>query len=68
MTYCIGLVYSLKPKLNYQDLLNRVRYVTKTKHDNDMIDRTCVVYTKNKIELSLSAKPSAVFDKSHTGQ
>ena len=42
----------LKLQLNFRDLSNRVRYVTKTRHDNDMNDHIGAVYTENKIELS----------------
>ena len=38
-----------KLKLNYQDLLNWVQYVTKTKQDNYMTHRIGTVYTKNKL-------------------
>ena len=34
---------TLKTKLSYYDQLNRVRYVTKTKEDNNMTDRICLV-------------------------
>ena len=36
-----------KSKLNYQDLSNWVWSVMKTKQDNDMTDRTGVIYAKN---------------------
>lgn len=32
--------------MNYRDLSNQVRYVMKTKHDNDMTDCTSEVYAK----------------------
>ena len=41
-----------KSKLNYKDLFDRVQSVMKTRQDNNMIDRTDVVYAKNEIDLS----------------
>ena len=35
----------------------------KTKQDNELIDHTGVVYTKNKIELSLPIDPGVVYDQ-----
>lgn len=41
-----------KSKLNCLDLFDQMWYVMKTRKDNDVIDRTDVVYIQNKIELS----------------
>ena len=43
---------TLKTILNYCDWLDKLLFVMKTRHDNDMIDRTGAVYTENDIELS----------------
>ena len=40
-----------KPKLNYRGLSNRVRYVMKTRQNNDMTDCIVAIYTK-KMKLS----------------
>ena len=57
-----------KLKLNYRDISNRVQYVTKTKQDNNMIDRIGAVYTENKIEQLWLIGPSAAYNKNQTGQ
>lgn len=41
-----------KLKLNYWDLFDLVLYVMKARQDNDMTNRTGVVYAENEIELS----------------
>ena len=41
-----------KSKLNYKDLFDRVQSVMKTRHDNNMIDRTDAVYAKNETDMS----------------
>ena len=41
-----------KIKLSYRDRSNQEQHVTKTKQDNDVIDRTGTVYTKNYSKLS----------------
>ena len=38
-------------KLSYRDWLNQMRYVMKTKHDNDLTDRIGAVYVKNYTEF-----------------
>lgn len=43
---------TLKPKMNYLYLFDRVRFLMKTRHDNDMTDLTSMVYAENEIELS----------------
>ena len=40
-----------KIKLSYHDQSDHVRYVTKIRSDNDMIDRMGLVYAEIKIEL-----------------
>ena len=40
----------------------------KTKHDNDVINFTSVVYIENDMELSWSIRPSAIYDKNLRGQ
>lgn len=41
-----------KIKLSYSDWSDQVQYVTIMRQDNDVTDRTCVIYIKNEIELS----------------
>lgn len=67
MTDRIGLSI-LKLKLNYQDLLEWVRSMMKTILDNNMIDCTSMVYTKNDIELSWSIRLGVDYDKNQIGQ
>ena len=38
----------LKSKLNYRDLFDRVGSTMKTRQNNDMSDRTGMVYIKNR--------------------
>ena len=59
---------SSKMKLSCHDRSNRVRYVTKIRQDNDMIDRNGAVYAKNEIELSSSIRPTIVCDENQIGQ
>ena len=40
-----------------------MQYVTKTRQENYMSDRTCVIYAKNDIELSWLVRPSVNYDK-----
>lgn len=58
----------LKMKLNCHDQSSQVRYVMKTKKDNDMTDCTEVIYTKNKTELSWPIGPGVVCDENQTWQ
>ena len=52
-----------KPKLNYQELSNQVRYVTKTTQDNDMTDRIGMAYTKKKTKLLWLIRLDTVYDE-----
>ena len=53
MTWPILQVQSMpKTKLNCHDRSERVRFMTQSRQDNDVIDHTGVVYAKNRIELS----------------
>ena len=38
--------------LNSEDRSNNVRYMTKTRQDNDLIDHTSMLYVENETELS----------------
>lgn len=40
-----------KTKLTYRDQLDRAQFVTKTKQDNNMIDRIGLIYAESEIEL-----------------
>ena len=59
---------TLKPKLNCPNLCDWVRYVIKTRQDNDVIDFTNVVYSKNETKLSWSIEAGAVCHKNKIGQ
>ena len=50
-------------KLNCREWSDQVWFVTKTRKDNDVIDRTDVVYIQNKIELSGPIWLGAVCDE-----
>ena len=62
----IKLVWSTpKLKLSYQDLLNWVRSLAKTRKYNDMIDRIGAVYTNNEIGLSWLIILGVVYDENN---
>lgn len=44
--------FTPKTKLSCHDQLDQVWYMTKIRLDNDVTDRTVVIYAKNKIKLS----------------
>ena len=52
-----------KTKLSYRDWSDRVRFVIKTKLNNDVIDSTDLVNIETKTELSGHIKPGAVCDE-----
>ena len=58
----------LKRKQNYHDQSNRVRYVIKTRQDNDLIDHTGMVYVEKETELSWSMALGTVCDENLIGQ
>ena len=58
MTDCIGTIYNEK-KLSCRDQLDRVRFMMKTKQNNDVTDCTSVVYAKSDIELLWEIEPNA---------
>ena len=49
-------------KLNCHDRFNRVRSMTQTKQDNDVIDHIGMVYVENKIELSCLIRKKMTHD------
>ena len=53
----------LKSKLNYQDLSDRVWSMRKTRQDNDVTDRTGVIYVKNDIRLLWPIGAGSICDK-----
>lgn len=57
-----------KIKLSFLDLLDRVQSMIKTIKDNDMIDRTSLVYVETKIELLRLIELSAVYYENKIGQ
>ena len=54
-----------KIKLSCHEWSERVSYVTKIRQDNDVIDRTSVVYAKSDIELSWLIRLGAIYDENH---
>ena len=54
-------------KLNYRDLSKWVRYVIKTRQDNNITDCIGSIYIKNEIELSWPVGPSAAHDENKMG-
>lgn len=54
-------------KLKCDDRSDEVLSIMKTKKNNDMIDRICVVYTKVKTKLSKQNGLCAVYNKNKTG-
>ena len=57
-----------KLKLNYWDLSKRVRSVMNTRRDNNMTNRTGVVYAKNEIKLPCLIVLGEVCGENKTGQ
>lgn len=57
-----------KMKLSYGNRLDRVWFMTKTRQDNDLIDRIGLVYAKNDIELSRLIWLTVIYDENETGQ
>lgn len=55
-------------KPNCHDRLDWVRYMIKTRQDNNVLNRTCAIYAKNKIELSWPIGLSAVYVEKRTRQ
>lgn len=53
--------------LNFRDLYDLMRFVTKTKKDNDVIDCIGVVYAEIKTELSVPNEPSAICYQNQIG-
>ena len=53
----------LKMKLSYRHQSNPLQVVMKTKQDNDVTNRTDVVYATNEIELPSLIRPSVVCDE-----
>ena len=53
----------LKTKLSFHDRLDRVRFVIKTKQDNDVTDHTRVGYTENETKLFWPIGPGVACDE-----
>ena len=58
----------LKMKLRYRDWSDCVRFVTKTRDDNDMIDHISLVYAEIETELLWPIWPCAICDEKQTGK
>lgn len=57
-----------KSKLNYHDWSDKMQSITKTRQNNDVIDRKGVVSTEYNNELSRLIELCVVYDKDETGQ
>ena len=58
----------LKTILNHHDQSDKVSSMIKIRHDNDVIDYTGAVYTKNNTKLSWSIRSGVICDKNQIGQ
>ena len=54
--------------LNYQDQSNSVWSMTKTRQDNDVVDRIGPFYAENKIERLWSIWQGTIDEEEHTKQ
>lgn len=52
-----------KMKLSYCDRLDQMRFVMKTKHDNDLTNRISAVYIENYTELSRPIRLGTIYTK-----
>ena len=52
--------------VNYQDRSDSVRSMTKMRHDNDVTNRTSLLYAKNETEFSWVIWHGTVYDKDQT--
>lgn len=59
---------TLKTKLNYYDRWGKVRSMTKTTQDNDLINRIGVFFAENKTELIWLIRQGAIYDENDTRQ
>ena len=59
---------TLKTKLSYHDWSNWVRFIMKTKQDNDMTNYISAVYVENDTELSWPIGLGAVCEENQIGQ
>lgn len=67
-TWLIIMVQSmLKMKLSYRDWLDWLKFVKKTRQDNDVSNSKYVVYIENETNLSCLIKPSGVCVENQTG-
>ena len=57
-----------KSKLNYHNRLDRMRSIKKTRQDNDVTNRTGVIFVEYDIELSRLMGHYAVYNKDETEQ
>ena len=63
MWLVIQVLSMSKTKLSNRERSDRVLFVTKTKHDNDMTDHIGLVYVENDIELLGPIGPGVVYDE-----
>ena len=68
MLWILQLRFTSKTKLNYHDKSDRVRSVTKIRHNNNVTDRIGTVYAENENELSWPIRQGVVYDKNDTQQ
>lgn len=62
----IQFCFTPQRKLNYHAWFDKVRYMTKTRQDNDMTDSTGVVYIDIEIDLSWLIEQDAVYHENKT--
>lgn len=54
--------------MNYYDRSERMWYITKSREDNDLTNRTDVISIEYNIELSIPIGQGEVYDENETGQ
>lgn len=59
---------TLKSKVNYLGRLKKMRSITKTRKNNNVIDHKGVTFVKYDIEMLRSIGQCAVYEKDETGQ
>lgn len=57
-----------KSKLNYDYRSSKMQSIMKSKHDNDVIDRTSVISVKYDTKLSRPNRQCAIYDEDEIGQ
>ena len=58
----------LKSELNCHDRSNMLLFITKSKQDNDVIDRIGVIFIEYNTKMSILIEQCAVYDEDETEQ